>query len=127
MLSLAATTLSQWQATMVAALAHSPSIWAVTVAAFCSSRLPMDWAAKTSPPPELIRTVISLTGPRAASSSANCFAVTSSLYQLYCAMSPYSISSALWPPAMLRNCQKCLFAVFAVSGVAVPAAAIATA
>ena len=41
MLSLAATTLLQWQATMVAALAHNPSIWAVTDAAFCSSRLPM--------------------------------------------------------------------------------------
>ena len=106
-LSLAATTFPQWQATMVAALAHSPSIRAVTSAGCCSSRFPMVWAANTSPPPLLIRTTILSSAPSPASSSANCLGVTSSPHQLDCEMSPYSSSSTV-PPAWLRNCQNFL-------------------
>ena len=88
MLSFAAITLSQWQATTVAAEAQSPSIRAVTAALCSSRRLPMVCAANTSPPPLLILTVMSVTAPSPFRSSANCFGVTSSPHQLVSEMSP---------------------------------------
>ena len=48
---------------MVAALAHRPSIFAVTAAGCCSSWLPMACAANTSPP-LLMRTVIRRRHPK---------------------------------------------------------------
>ena len=103
-----ATTLLQWLAMMVAALAHSPSMrHTVLVPALFKLSIcaPMACAANTSPPPLLIRTVSVSTLPRLLMSSINCCGVISSPHQLVSLMVPYKISSASFP-ARFFTCQK---------------------
>ena len=69
-------TVSPAMAMTLAMLPASPSIFTVTLAGCDFSRLWMAIPAKTSPPPLLMRTVRSATGPSAFSSLARSVAVT---------------------------------------------------
>ena len=80
---------------MVAALAHQPSIF-TDIFALCSfNRVYIATAANTSPPPELIRTVISSTAPKSFNSWLNTLGVISSPYHEYSEISPYNSISAV--------------------------------
>ena len=92
-------------AIIVAALAHHPSIFTAIFALCSFSRVYIATAANTSPPPELIRTVISSTSPIALRSLLNSFGVISSSYQEYSDISPYSKSSAVPPSSFVVKFQ----------------------
>ena len=83
-------------AIIVAALAHQPSIFTAIFALCSFSRVYIATAANTSPPPELIRTVICSTSPIALRSLLNSFGVISSSYHEYSDISPYNKSSAVF-------------------------------
>ena len=99
--------LSPATAIIVAADAARPSITTVTLPLYATSWLWMACAAKTSPPPLLMRTVTSLP-PRLSRSSAKDRGVTSSPHQLLSpAIGPYSKIS-LFPLTSFLTCQNLL-------------------